>query len=328
MSDAWPKRPFADHPLLTLVGNTPLVRLRHIWPQDSPVEILVKVEGFNPGGSVKDRPALYMVADALERGRLGNRTLLDATSGNTGIAYAMIGAALGLKVAVCLPSNASEERKRLLAAYGARIILTDPLEGAEGARVEARRLAEAYPDEFVWLDQYNNPANPRAHYETTGPEIWRDTRGQVTHLIAGAGTGGTVMGTGRYLKARNPSVRVIGVQPDNPLHGMEGLKHMESADVPGIYDASQLDAVEFVDTESAYDMVRRLAREEGIMAGPSGGAAVVAALRVASRERHGRLVAILPDNGTRYLSTPVWQDVGGHTAGGFAARPRAERGRP
>lgn len=269
-----------------------------------------------------------MVAEAVQSGQLGRRTLLDATSGNTGIAYAMIGAALGLKVAVCLPANASDERKRLLSAYGARIILTDPLEGAEGARVEARRLAEAYPDEFLWLDQYNNPANPRAHYETTGPEIWRDTRGQLTHLVAGAGTGGTVMGTGRYLKDRNPAVQVIGVQPDNPLHGMEGLKHMESADVPGIYDASQLDRIEYVETEAAYDMVRRLAREEGIMAGPSGGAAVVAALRIAEREGRGRLVAILPDNGTRYLSTPVWQEGGQRLVRGPAVGPRAEWGKP
>ncbi|HEY8486589.1 MAG TPA: pyridoxal-phosphate dependent enzyme, partial [Limnochordales bacterium] len=249
MDLARPGHPLARHPLLGLVGNTPMVRLQRLWPQDHPVAVSVKLEAFNPGGSVKDRPALYMVARALQEGRLEGRSLLDATSGNTGIAYAMIGAALGLRVTVCLPANASEERRLLLQAFGARVVLTDPLEGSEGARVEARRLAERYPDEFCWLDQYNNPANPQAHYETTGPEIWRDTGGRVTHLVAGAGTGGTLMGTGRYLKERRPQLQVVAVQPDNPLHGLEGLKHMETADVPGIYRPEQVDRVEYVTTE-------------------------------------------------------------------------------
>ena len=305
-------RPLSQHPVLALVGNTPMVRLRRIWPEAHPVAVYVKLEGFNPGGSVKDRPALYMVARALEEGRLEGRSLLDATSGNTGIAYAMIGAALGLRVTVCLPANASEERRLLLQAYGARVILTDPLEGSEGARVEARRLAETYPSEFCWVDQYNNPANPQAHYETTGPEIWRDTGGRVSHLVAGAGTGGTLMGTGRYLKERNPAVQVVAVQPDNPLHGLEGLKHMETADVPGIYQPERVDRFEYVTTDEAYAMVRRLAAEEAILAGPSGGAAVVAALRVAARLQEGLIVAILPDSGLRYLSTPVWKEPGSH----------------
>ena len=319
MELGWPGRPLYQHPVLALVGNTPMVRLRRIWPEAHPVAIYAKLEGFNPGGSVKDRPALYMVARALEEGRLAGRSLLDATSGNTGIAYAMIGAALGLRVTVCLPANASEERRMLLQAYGARVILTDPLEGSEGARVEARRLAETYPSEFCWVDQYNNPANPQAHYETTGPEIWRDTGGRVTHLVAGAGTGGTLMGTGRYLKERNPAVQVVAVQPDNPLHGLEGLKHMETADVPGIYRPERLDAVEYVTTEEAYGMVRRLAAEEAILAGPSGGAAVVAALRVAARLEQGLVVAILPDSGLRYLSTPVWKEPRSHRRSGTVA---------
>ena len=312
-------RPWARHPVLGLIGNTPMVPLRRVWRPDHPVSIQLKLEGFNPGGSVKDRAALYMVERSLRRGELEGRWLLDATSGNTGIAYAMIGAALGLRVAVCLPANASEERRMLLEAYGARVILTDPLEGSEGARVEARRLAEAYPQEFFWVDQYNNPANPQAHYETTGPEIWRATGGRITHLVAGAGTGGTLMGTGRYLKEQDPGVQVVGVQPDHPLHGLEGLKHMATADVPGIYRAEALDSVEYVATEEAYAMVRRLAAEEGVLAGPSGGAAVVVALRLAARLERGLIVAVLPDSGARYLSTPVWKEPGSRRPSGSAA---------
>lgn len=302
-------RPFAGHPLLDRVGHTPLIRLQRIWPADSPVEVYVKAEGFNPGGSVKDRPALYIVADALERGLLQGRRILDATSGNTGIAYAMIGAALGIGVTLCLPSNASIERQRMLRAFGAEVILTDPLEGTEGARHLARELAERHPDLYWWADQYNNPANPRAHRETTGPEIWEQTGGRVTHFVAGVGTSGTLMGTGSYLKSRNPAIRVISVEPLEALHGLEGLKNMEAAEVPGIYDPSWLDGRLYVPTEEAYAMVRRLAREEGILAGGSGGANVVAALRVASQLQEGVVVTLLPDNGTRYLSTAIWQGV-------------------
>lgn len=301
-------RPFAGHPLLDRIGLTPLIRLQRVWPGDGPVEVYVKAEGFNPGGSVKDRPALYMVADALEHGRLRGRRILDATSGNTGIAFAMIGAALGIGVTLCVPSNASIERQRMLRAFGAEVILTDPLEGTEGARRVARELAERHPDRFWWADQYNNPANPRAHRETTGPEVWQQTAGRITHFVAGVGTGGTLMGTGSFLKARNPAVQVVGVEPLEVLHGLEGLKNMQAAEVPGIYDPSWLDGHLRVSTEEAYAMVRRLAREEGILAGGSGGANVVAALRVAAGLREGVVVTLLPDSGTRYLSTPIWQE--------------------
>lgn len=302
-------RPFAGHPLLDQVGGTPLIRLQRVWPADSAVEVYVKAEGFNPGGSVKDRPALYIVADAMERGLLRGRRILDATSGNTGIAYAMIGAALGIGVTLCLPSNASIERQRMLRAFGAEVILTDPLEGTEGARHMAWELAERHPDRYWWADQYNNPANPRAHRETTGPEIWQQTQGRITHFVAGVGTSGTLMGTGSYLKSRNPAIQVIGVEPLEALHGLEGLKNMEAAELPGIFDPSWLDGRLYVPTEEAYAMVRRLAREEGLLAGGSGGANVVAALRVASQLREGVVVTLLPDNGTRYLSTAIWQGV-------------------
>lgn len=302
-------RPFASHPLLGRIGNTPLIRLQRIWPAGGPVEVWLKAEGFNPGGSVKDRPALYIVADALERGLLQGRRLLDATSGNTGIAYAMIGAALGIGVTLCVPANASSERHRILRAFGAEVVVTDPLEGTEGARHRAQELARQHPDRYWWADQYSNPANPRAHRETTGPEIWRQTGGRVTHFVAGVGTSGTLMGTGRYLKERNPAVKVIGVEPAEALHGLEGLKNMAAVEPPAIFDPSWLDGRLYVSTEEAYGMVRRLAREEGILAGGSGGANVVAALRVAAGLREGVVVTVLPDEGTRYLSTAIWQGV-------------------
>ncbi|WRP18896.1 cysteine synthase family protein [Carboxydochorda subterranea] len=304
------RRPFAGHPWLDLIGGTPLVRLRRVWPEDAPVAVYVKVEGFNPGGSVKDRPALYIVGDAVERGLLqGGRRILDATSGNTGIAYAMIGAALGLGVTVCMPSNASLERQRTLKAYGAEIILTDPLEGTEGARHAARQLAQEEPERYWLADQYSNAANVRAHVETTGPEIWEQTAGTVTHFVAGIGTSGTVMGVGQYLKARNPSIQVIGVEPLETLHGLEGLKRMDASEVPAIFDPLRLDGRMEIPTEEGYRMVHRLAREEGILAGGSGGAAVVAALRVASGLSRGVVVTVLPDSGSRYLSTAIWRDA-------------------
>lgn len=303
-------RPFAGHPLLDRIGNTPLIRLTRVWPRESSVEVYVKAEGFNPGGSVKDRPALYILGDAIERGLLaGGRRVLDATSGNTGIAYAMIGAALGLGVTVCMPANASIERRRMLRALGAEVILTDPLESTDGARHHARRLAEDHPERYWLADQYSNLANVRAHMETTGPEIWEQTQGRITHLVAGVGTSGTLMGAGAFLRAKNPRIHVSSVEPREALHGLEGLKHMETPDRPALFDASWLDRRMVAATDEAYAMVRRLAREEGILAGGSGGAAVVAALEVASGLEEGVVVTILPDTGTRYLSTMIWEDA-------------------
>ena len=302
-------RPFADHPLLGRIGMTPLIRLQRLWPPQGPVEVWVKAEGFNPGGSVKDRAALFIIADAIERGVLPGRRLLDATSGNTGIAYAMIGAALGIGVTLCVPSNASVERHRILRAFGAEVIVTDPLEGTEGARHQAEALARRHPDRYWWADQYSNPANVRAHRQTTGPEIWQQTAGRVTHFVAGVGTSGTLMGTGGYLKARDPAIRVIGVEPAEALHGLEGLKNMAAVEPPALFDPSWLDDRLYVSTDDAYAMVRRLAREEGILAGGSGGANVVAALRVASRLQEGVVVTVLPDDGTRYLSTAIWREA-------------------
>ncbi len=297
-------------PLLRQIGNTPLLRIHRLAEAYPHVEIYAKAEWFNPGGSVKDRPALYMVRDAILTGRLRpGKVLLDSTSGNTGIAYAMIGAALGFPVELCLPENASLERKRLIAAYGARIHWTDPLESSEGARVVARQLFEQNPEKYFMPDQYNNPANPLAHYETTGPEIVRQTEGRVTHFLAGIGTSGTLMGTGRYLKAYNPNIKVYAVEPDNPMHGLEGLKHMATAMVPGIYDDSWLDGKFPVQSEDAYRMVSRLAREEGILVGASGGAALWAALELAKRIESGVIVTVFPDSGARYLSTALWDMV-------------------
>ncbi|HEY8549051.1 MAG TPA: cysteine synthase family protein [Vicinamibacterales bacterium] len=285
-----------------LIGHTPLVRLERLELRRG-VEIHAKLESRNPGGSVKDRAAAAMLRDGLATGALRpGRTILDASSGNTGIAYAMLGAALGYPVKLCVPSNVSPERKRLLQVYGAEVVWTSPLEGSDGAIREARRLHAAEPDRYFYPDQYNNPANWRAHYETTGPEILQQTQGRITHFVAGLGTSGTFVGTGRRLRDEKPDVRLISVQPDSPFHGLEGLKHMESAIVPGIYDPALADEDIRIDTDSAWDMVRRLAREEGIFAGISGGAALVAALRVAATIERGVIVTILPDGGERYLS--------------------------
>lgn len=291
-------------PLLRLVGNTPLLPLRRLVAHRPNVELWVKAEWFNPGGSVKDRPALRMIRAALESGELRpGKVILDSTSGNTGIAYAMIGAALGYPVELCLPENASEERKRIIEAYGTKIHYTDPMESSEGARQVAQELYERNPGRYFMPDQYNNPANALAHYETTGPEIWRQTGGRVTHFLAGIGTGGTVMGASRYLKEQNPQVQAFAVEPDNPMHGLEGMKHMATAMVPKIYDESRLDGKCPVETEEAYQMVARLAREEGLLVGASGGAAVAAAVRLAERLDEGVIVTVFPDSGARYLST-------------------------
>ncbi len=295
--------------LLDLIGGTPLVRLRAFERETPGVELYAKLEWKNPGGSVKDRAAARIVLEAERAGALeGGRGLLDATSGNTGIAYAMIGAARGHRVTLCVPANVTPERKRILHTYGAEVIYTSPLEGSDGAIREARRLAAERPDRYFYADQYSNDANWRAHYDTTGPEIAAATGGRVTHFVAGLGTSGTFTGTGRRLRELVPGVRLVSVQPDSPLHGLEGLKHMASALVPGIYDPALADEDLGVPTEDAYRAVRRLAREEGLLAGISSGAALAAALRVARAARRGVVVTIFPDGGDRCLSESIWSE--------------------
>ncbi len=296
--------------VLDLIGNTPLVRLTHITAHlPEAVTVAAKAELLNPGGSVKDRPARAMIADGIARGLLTpDKTILDATSGNTGIAYAMIAATLGYAVELCMPANASEERKRILAAYGATLIQTDPAEGFDGAIHEVQRRYAAHPERYFYPDQFNNDANWRAHYDTTGPEIWEQTGGAVTHFVAGMGTSGTFTGTGRRLRAYHPAVRLIAVQPDGPLNGLEGMKHYASAIVPGIYDPSLADAIAEVSTDDAYAMVKRLAREEGLMVGVSAGANVAAALRVAESLDAGAVVTVLCDGAAKYLSLPFWDE--------------------
>ncbi len=303
--------------VVDLIGYTPLIRLRRVTAHlpDS-IEIYGKAEWFNPGGSVKDRPAWNIIRTAIERGELHRgKRLLDATSGNTGIAYAMIGAALGIGVTLCVPANVSLERKRILRAYGAEVIYTDPLESSDGAIRKARQLYAECPDLYYYADQYNNPANWQAHYETTGVEIWQQTEGRITHFVAGLGTTGTFVGTGRRLREYNPDIRLISFQPDSPLHGLEGLKHLETAIVPGIYDPLLADADLRVSTEQAYEMVKRLAREEGLLVGVSAGAAVAACLKLADailqeEGRHARavIVTILPDSADKYLSERFWEE--------------------
>jgi cysteine synthase B len=291
-----------------LVGNTPLLRLRHISAEAGDVEIYAKAEWFNPGGSVKDRPALSMILDGERSGRLTpNKTILDATSGNTGIAYAWIGAARGYKVKLALPRNASEERKRILTAYGAELVLTSPLEGSDGAIREARRLYAENPSLYFYPDQYNNPANWRAHYETTAPEIWEQTKGRITHFVAGLGTTGTFVGTSRRLKELNPEIKTISFQPDSPFHGLEGLKHLATAIVPGIYDSELADQNYEINTEEAHEYARQLGRREGLLVGVSAGAALACALQIARKINQGVIVTIFPDGGDKYLSERFWE---------------------
>src|SRR5437016_12644597 len=300
--------PLAVPSALQLVGNTPLIEIRRTRDGVPPaVRILGKLEGFNPGGSVKDRPALKMIEDGLARGRLvPGKTILDSTSGNTGIALAMVGAALGYPVELVMPGNVSVERKKVVVAFGAKAIYSDPLEGSDGAIRLCRKILAEAPERYFKPDQYNNAANPQAHYETTGPEIWRQTAGNVTHFVAGIGTGGTIMGTGRYLKEQNRAVQIVAAEPDDAFHGLEGLKHMASSIVPGIYHEQELDLKIGVATDDAYDMVYRLGREEGLLLGQSSGAALVAALEIARTLREGTLVVLFPDFGDRYLSTTLW----------------------
>ncbi|MFZ0287127.1 MAG: cysteine synthase family protein [Terriglobales bacterium] len=297
---------------LERVGNTPLLRLASVT-QDLPgVEILGKAEWLNPGGSVKDRAAANIVAQARAAGKLtSGKILLDATSGNTGIAYAMMGAAQGFPVTLCMPENVSVERKRILQAYGANIIYTDPADGSDGAIRKARELAAGHPDLYFYADQYSNDANWQAHYHGTANEIWQQTEGRVTHFVAMLGTSGTFVGTARRLKELDARVRCVSLQPDSSFHGIEGAKHMASAMVPKIYDPSLADEDLGISTEDAYAMARRLAREEGLLVGVSSAAAVVGCLQVARRLRKNEaavMVAILPDSGDKYLSERFWEE--------------------
>jgi cysteine synthase B len=300
-------RPRIRQSVVEAIGRTPLLRLpgRGLTPN---VELYAKLEFFNPGGSVKDRPALRMIQDGVQSGALRrDKIILDSTSGNTGIAYAMIGAALGFRVRLAMPANVTQERKAILAAYGADVLLTDPGEGSDGAIIEAREILARDPELYFKPDQYNNPANWTAHAETTAPEIWTQTQGRVTHFVATMGTSGTVMGTGRGLKNLNPHIQVIGVEPADPFHGIEGLKHMESSIVPGIYDESALDRKIGADTEVAYDETVRLAREFGILVGQSSGAAYWAARKVAEEITEGVVVTVFCDGGDKYMTTPMWR---------------------
>jgi len=300
-------RPIAPVSIIDLIGRTPLVRLRTFGADLPGIELYAKAEFQNPGGSVKDRAAASILREARRAGRLREGvTILDATSGNTGIAYAMISAAHGYRLKLCMPANVTPERTRTLKAFGAELVLTDPMEGTDGAIREARRLFAADPQHYYYADQYNNDANWRAHYDTTGPEIIEQTEGRITHFVAGLGTSGTFMGVGRRLREFNPDVQLISVQPDSPMHGVEGLKHMETAIRPGIYDDTLADEDVRVATERAYSFTRRLASEEGMLVGVSSGAALVAALDLAERVGEGVIVMVFPDSGTRYLTERFW----------------------
>jgi S-sulfo-L-cysteine synthase (O-acetyl-L-serine-dependent) len=294
--------------VLDLIGDTPLLEIRKLaegLPSD--VRIYAKLEGLNPGGSIKDRAALKMVQEGIRAGRLTpEKTILDSSSGNTGIALAIIGCVLGYPVELVIPANVSRERKQIIHAYGAKIVYSDPLEGSDGAIRLCRKILEENPDRYFKPDQYFNPMNSQAHYETTGPEIYRQTQEKISHFIAGIGTGGTIMGTGRYLKEMNPTIKVIAVEPDDALHGLEGLKHMASSIVPGIYHEEELDDKIAVSTEDAYAMVYRLSQEEGVLVGQSSGAALFATLKLARKLRAATLVTVFPDFGDKYLSTNLW----------------------
>ena len=299
---------------LARVGNTPLLRFESLTQQWPHMEILGKAEWANPGGSVKDRAAFNIIETALRSGALGpGKVLLDATSGNTGIAYAMVGAARGIPITLCVPANVSLERKRILEAYGANVIWTDPLEGSDGAILKAIEIYTANPAKYFYADQYSNDANWLAHYHGTAEEIWSQTEGAVTHFVAGLGTSGTFVGTARRLRELNPTVQAISFQPDSAFHGLEGLKHMPTAIVPKIYDPSLADAMLEVGTEAAYDMVKRIARSEGVLIGISSGAALVASVMVAEQLNAKQLpsatiVTVLPDSADKYLSENFWKE--------------------
>jgi cysteine synthase B len=296
------------------IGDTPLIRLDRLIRSLPGIALLGKAEWHNPGGSVKDRAAIAMIHAAIADGQLRpGKTLLDATSGNTGIALAMLGAALGYPVLLAMPSNVSPERKRILNAFGAQVEWTRPDESSDGAIRRARELAANDPERFCYLDQYSNPANWRAHYESTGPEIWKQTEGRVTHFVAGLGTSGTFVGTTRRLKKLNPEIQAISMQPDSPFHGLEGLKHMATSIVPAIYDPTLAERALEVETEAAYAMAKQLAREEGLLVGISAAAAVAASLQIAREEaeagRSAVIVTVLPDSADKYLSERFWEEA-------------------
>jgi len=302
------------HGILKLIGNTPQIRLQRLTRHlPDNIRIYAKLERFNPGGSVKDRPAWNMVREGMRRGLLtADKIILDSTSGNTGIALAMIGAALGFRVRLVMPGNVSDERKRICRAFGADLVFSDPLEGSDGAIIKSREIAAADPELYFKPDQYNNPANPEAHEKTTGPEIWRDSRGTVTHFVAALGTTGTLVGVGRYLRRMNPGVCIVAAEPDSPFHGIEGLKHIASSIVPEIYEPAIHNEKIGVSTEASYAYTQRLAREEGILAGQSSGCVLAAALQVAeglaTENKSGTIVTIFPDGGEKYLTTAVFAD--------------------
>jgi S-sulfo-L-cysteine synthase (O-acetyl-L-serine-dependent) len=295
--------------ILSRIGNTPLLRINKISKEINPdVEIYAKAEWYNPGGSVKDRAALNMILEGEKTGELKKgKTILDATSGNTGISYALIAAVKGYKVKLALPSNASEERKKILRAYGVELVLTDPLEGTDGAQRVAKDIYEKNKEIYFYPDQYNNPANWKAHIKTAN-EIWEQTNGRVTHFVVGLGTTGTFVGTSKRLKQLNSEIKTITLQPDAPLHGLEGLKHLETAVVPGIYDENLSDRMIEVSTDESYEMVKRLLREEGLFVGISSGAAAAASLRLAKEIESGVIVTVFPDDGQKYLSEKFWDE--------------------
>ncbi len=308
-SDAGKKRRLVQKPnLIGLVGNTPLIRLDGLIENyGSPVEIYGKAEWYNPGGSVKDRPAYAIIEAALTSGTLdGDRVLLDSTSGNMGIAYATLGSSLQIPIHLAVPENAGFERLSRLSALGAELTLTDPLEGSDGARLVATEIANSNSQRYFFADQYSNDANWLAHYRTTGPEIVQQTEGRITHFVAGLGTSGTLMGTGRYLREFNDDIRLLAVQPDNPFHGLDGLKHFDSSPIPPIYDENFPHEVMSVSTEETYNLLRNLAKDHGLLLGISSGAALRAAVRLGTQLENGVIVVILPDSGVKYLSHSFW----------------------
>ena len=308
MPVATPGVPRTASSIVDLIGNTPLIRLAPFEAGLRDVELYAKAEWKNPGGSVKDRAAARMIADGERSGALTrDKIILDATSGNTGIAYAMIGAARGYRVRLCVPENVTPERKRILRAYGAEIVYTNPMEGSDGAIIRAKAMYAETPDLYFYSDQYNNPGNWRAHYDTTAPEIIEQTGGRLTHFVAGLGTSGTFVGAGRRLREYNPSIRLISVQPDSPLHGLEGLKHMATAIVPGIYDTTVADEDIGVSTEEAFELTRQLARD-GLFVGISSGANLAGALHVAKQASNAVVVVVFPDGGEKYLSERFWEE--------------------